>query len=110
MRTLKFRAQSKATKEWKIFILPNDFFIAREDEMFDYENYCEFTGLFDREGREICEGDIVKGPSGSSDEIVNKPVYFKSGCFEWDDNVLCFPGREEIEIVGNIYENPELIK
>jgi len=85
------------------------------------ENTCykiiEFTGLHDKNGKEIFEGDIVKGKYGGS----GHKVVFHKGCFMLhlynDDRFLDFYSLElhnfmnlDIEIIGNIYENPELLK
>jgi hypothetical protein len=65
----------------------------------------QFTGLQDKNDKDIYEGDIVK--SGKRDfEVV-----FESGSF-----MMCFANgasmmfiNEMVEIIGNIYENPELV-
>jgi len=74
----------------------------------------QYTGLLDKNKTEIYEGDIIKGLNGKIDIVV-----FKLGCFYWDGFPLIFDGESDSfeiyptedwsEVIGNIYENPELI-
>lgn len=76
----------------------------------------EFTGLFDKNRKEIFEGDIVKvhdHPTGVNSGIGQ--VVFNRGNFEVEGSLmLTLPLKEYgtawTEIIGNIYENPELLK
>ena len=84
---------------------------------------CQFTGLFDKQGVEIYEGDIIKDSSnrlmtvewdrrvGTSRfifRVINTIGHIKVGRFvnthEW-----IMPDDNDIEVVGNIYENKELL-
>ena len=90
----------------------------------DSLNVMQFTGLFDKQGVEIYEGDIIKDSSnrlmtvewdrrvGTSRfifRVINTIGHIKVGRFvnthEW-----IMPDDNDIEVVGNIYENPELLK
>lgn len=81
----------------------------------------QYTGLKDRNGREIYEGDIVQSNNsvwGSSSIRGNdiqhiSRVIFKDGEYlcEWETyvNNLCNE-LDNIEVIGNIYENKDLLK
>lgn len=80
------------------------------------ETVCQYTGLIDKNGKEIYEGDIFKCITGDDDEPVGKVQWHKSEFWVyWKDNWvlrrdLCFwTEAREIEVIGNIYENAELI-
>mgnify|MGYP001599043904 FL=1 len=71
----------------------------------------QFTGLKDENGKEIYEGDIVKGHHENWADSLNCPnaVCFDKGGFDpfvGDDRAW---DNEKSEIIGNIYENPELL-
>ncbi len=79
----------------------------------------QFTGLLDKNGKEIYEGDILKWNSFIPDSVEgrnekrfrNRVVNWGRG--EWildDDTNWCLGIYSNIEILGNIYENKELLK
>ena len=64
-----------------------------------FGEWMQFTGLLDRNGKEIYEGDIVKPPNGKAKQVIWDYTYFE------ELNRHC----KDVEIIGNIYENPELL-
>jgi hypothetical protein len=74
----------------------------------------QFTGLKDKNGKEIYEGDILKTETDKP-MVVTWSKKFASFCisregwaFQHWFGEACDP--ENCEVIGNIYENPELIK
>ena len=92
----------------------------------------QFTGLFDKNGVEIYEGDLLRFPAKSKWEEINYSCYeifFHGGDANSDYNIGFTMNRmhnhesvcggyipsfkpkttAKMEIIGNIYENPELL-
>jgi uncharacterized phage protein (TIGR01671 family) len=76
----------------------------------------QFTGLHDKNGREIYESDIVRtGQSYTSlAQVVYQAPSFvmkeKPSHKTWYEFILAASENQFCEIVGNIYENPELLR
>lgn len=123
MRTLKFRFW-RGDKIQGILELKQGGIL---DMPWKWDKVDQFTGLSDKQGKEIFEGDIVKGPTSSTTlgkgfkSTRIKEIIFQVKWSEWnyggwmiegnyDNNYRGMPGLDECEVIGNIYENPELLK
>ena len=72
-----------------------------------------YTGLKDKNGKEIYEGDVIKFWHNAFDfegiGILAKVIFMASAFrFEYGGNAIV--AHSVCEIVGNVYENPELLK
>ena len=130
MRTIKFRGKSIDGKEW----LYGDLVSSADKKRFailvnDKESYdeCEvtpetvgqFSGLYDCDGKEIYEGDVLRlgnSPSGVCEVKWNESLaafciqfFFenKVGTRPLGGWVIC---ERKVEVIGNIFDNPELLK
>lgn len=122
MRTIKFRGKTQ-DGEWVYgYYLPSiyedvDIITVLEDFNLNQKNYAvlketvgQFTGLTDKNGKEIYEGDIAT----DGENIYTVEFSMWSYAFVWDkhgsQNNFHFEkdDNQEMELVGNIYDNPEL--
>lgn len=142
MKKIEFRAKRKSDGEWVYgtpieiynkFVMANSFMVLGQDvtganedagsilDEINPETIGQFTGMLDKNGKKIFEGDIVR--------FENKKTYRVLGAI-WDDigstnryvlelyrpdafNPICICYCEngtDFEVLGNIYDNPELLE
>lgn len=118
MRTLKFRAWSTTHKKMydRVLAGPGDPCSIVHDGKgwVQFDEVCgkimQFTGIFDKNGKEIYEGDILL-VEGRSIEMIDYGV----ACFRIVSSngfkmALEDISHLQIEVIGNVYETPDMIK
>lgn len=145
MRTIKFRGKNTFNNRWEygslvkekdgaLWIIPEDQMLISEGGSFSAahvssETVGQFTGLKDKNGVEIYEGDVFT-VNEEYPKVVKYIEEWLSFCVATIDTITTppmsgwpekyiyqqlSPGwwkdfQNEIEVIGNIYDNPELLK
>ncbi len=121
MRAIKFRAWHP---EWKEMVYSDqvDYYEKREYYPFvfaiGFSHYpqdgqwelMQFTGLKDKNGKEIYEGDVINVYKRVDEFGEHGKVYWGGRYARWMINDYGFIDDDDIEVIGNIHQNPNLIK
>jgi uncharacterized phage protein (TIGR01671 family) len=113
-RTIKFRVRVGTT--WCYFDIketwPRPEGVSEFEGDIDWDTLGEFCGLTDKNGREIYEGDVINfyWPDYSAHFEAREVFYHVDAfCVKRDKDIILLSDVTEREIIGNIYENPELL-
>lgn len=125
MREILFRGKCIANGEWvqgypcrygwigkeKDYIIP-DYASALYTAEIDPETVGQYTGIVDKYGMKIFEGDIVwndydngKGKVEWDNDMAKFIITFSTFTIDFD-NIY----GDELDVIGNVYDNPELLK
>lgn len=138
MREIEFRGKDIETGEWvfgDLHTLCDKPHVHTDKSKFPYagkrsfvipETIGQFTGLLDKNGKKIYEGDIVRHPyvdpifrdfvESKDGDGVTSEVVFHDGAFvvKYDENDFiyldAFTRHGYSEVIGNIHDNSELVK
>ena len=132
-RTIKFRGKSIYGEDWlygslvkieknRYAVIPplNNIEIGKSIGMYEVypETVGQFTGLLDKDGKEIYEGDILHTITfGFNPEEYTAIILYRNCSFQLSNgrNLFYF-GQSDLTkmddsiVIGNIYDNPDLIK
>jgi uncharacterized phage protein (TIGR01671 family) len=120
MREIKFRAWDKRTGKWlnnfRIYMHGNIELYAGHRADPEWQPYAkkhyelmQYTGLKDKNGKEIYEGDIIQSTWRPSDKfLIEWNEHEGEWCFCSDTNEVGGKYKGSV-VIGNHYENPELL-
>lgn len=111
MRDIKFRAWDTETKEMSYDFLNKHWLRVCIESPF--VELMQYTGLKDKNGRKIYEGDIIRDEIGCGEvewvqEHCGFKVFTRNPSFYW--NFESDGETKNTEVIGNIYENHELLE
>lgn len=128
MREILFRGKRIDNGEWvegdlsyhvhdgEVYVFPGNGYDSSDNYEVDSETVCQYTGLTDKNGRNIFEGDILSAHLDDQypDDITYIQITWNG--FSWcireraEDNIMDEHDCNIFEVCGNIFDNPELVE
>lgn len=122
MKAIKFRGKRMNNNKWVYGYFGKDYserciisnYLNASNEAWEVipETIGQFTGLLDKNGKEIYEGDILQ----NTPREVQYKVYWSKDMHAWFVERINYGSKEPLcclddkfEVIGSIYDNPELI-
>ena len=110
MREIKYKAWDMKKKEWVIKPTTLQDLVAEEYYPADWVDkviWVEYTGLKDKNGKPIFEGDVLS--PNTEDDKSKLEVRFEEGAFVTSFGTNIKEVSKLCEVIGNIYENKDLL-
>ncbi len=123
MREIKFRAWDERDK--KLLEVNSIDYLCNQEGIWvvcfggrrfkvDLKNLMQFTGLKDKNGKEIFDGYIVEFKYNSKEKQKGETIFI-GGSFKIKSEkgiyyLFCKEIMKNVEVIGNLYENPELLE
>ena len=121
-REIKFRGMSVNGWVYGYYLVMQDDFGSATPTIYDLktnkftpveeETVGQYTGIKDKNGKEIYEGDIVGSNNGHKYKVIYDDTRFIGVCRGWVCYIdSCYMnGSSRLKVIGNVYENKEMMK
>jgi uncharacterized phage protein (TIGR01671 family) len=121
MREIKFRVWDKYDKcfieqnllPFKLWFDEEEFIKYEDENIMRYPTdiiLMQYTGIKDKNGKEIYENDLITWGGGGIHQIEFRDTSWAFKNEDWLLSMITSEEKSTFEIIGNVFENPELLK